>query len=86
MNNENKSLREIFVDSIVKITKPNADVITLDSIAAELNKRKIKLNYLQMSCFNYRYCINEELHALELVKIEQDVDNLKEDEIFQYHQ
>jgi hypothetical protein len=23
---------------------------------------------------------------LELVKIEQDVDNLKEDEIFQYHQ
>ena len=86
MNNENKSLREIFVDSIVKITKPNADVITLDSFADELNKRKIKLNYLQMSCFNYRYCINEELHALELVKIEQDVDNLKEDEIFQYHQ
>lgn len=86
MNNENKSLREIFVDSIVKITKPNADVITLDSFADELNKRKVKLNYLQMSCFNYRYCINEELHALELVKIEQDVDNLKEDEIFQYHQ
>ena len=86
MNNDNKTLREIFVDSIVKIKKPNADIITLDSFADELNKRKIKLNYLQMSCFNYRYCINEELHALELIKIEQDVNNLKEDEIFQYHE
>ena len=86
MTKENKNLREIFVDSIVKITKPEADIITLDSFADEFNKRKIKLNYLQMSCFNYRYCINEELHALELVRIEQDVNNLKEGEIYPYHE
>ena len=85
MNNENKTLREIFTDSIVKITKPEADIITLDSFADELNKRKIKLNYLQMSCFNYRYCINEDLHALEINKIEQDLNSFKEDEIYQYH-
>ena len=86
MKTENKSLKEIFVDSIVKITKPNSDVITLDSFADELNKRKIKLNYLQMSCFNYKYCINEELHALDIEKIEQDVNNLNENEIYQYHE
>ena len=86
MNKENKNLKEIFIDSLVKISKPNAEVITLDSFVDELNKRKIKLNYLQMNCFNYRYCINEELHALEIDKIEQDLNNLKEDEIFQYHE
>jgi len=86
MKNENKSLKEIFVDSIVKITKPNSDVITLDSFADELNKRKIKLNYLQMSCFNYKYCINEELHALDIEKIEQDINNFNENEIYQYHE
>ena len=86
MKNENKNLREIFVDSIVKITKPNTDIITLDSFADELNKRKIKLNYLQMSCFNYRYCINEDLHALEIDKIEEDINNLKDGEIYEYHE
>ena len=85
MDNENKTMREIFSDSIVKITKPNADIITLDSFADEINKRKIKLNYLQMSCFNYRYCINEDLHALDINKIEQDLNDFKEDEIYQYH-
>ena len=86
MKTENKSLKEMFVDSIVKITKPNADVITLDSFADELNKRNIKLNYLQMSCFNYKYCINEELHALDIDKIDQDIKNLNENEIYQYHE
>ena len=85
MDNENKTMREIFSDSIVKITKPNADIITLDSFADEINKRKIKLNYLQMSCFNYRYCINEDLHALDINKIEKDLNDFKEDEIYQYH-
>ena len=43
MENESKNLREIFVDSIVQITKPNEDIITLESFANELNKRaKIK--------------------------------------------
>ena len=42
MNNENKTMKEIFSDSIVKITKPNADIITLDSFADEINKRKSK--------------------------------------------
>ena len=86
MKTENKSLKEMFVDSIVKITKPNADVITLDSFADELNKRNIKLNYLQISCFNYKYCINEELHALDIDKIDQDIKNLNENEIYQYHE
>ena len=86
MSNENKSFRDIFSDSIVKITKPNADIITLDSLADELTKKNVKLNYLQMSCFNYKYCINDELHALDIEKIEKDIENLKENEIFQYHE
>ena len=86
MTDENKSFRDIFNDSIVKITKPNADIITLDSLADELNKKNVKLNYLQMSCFNYKYCINEELHALDIEKIEKDIENIKENEIYQYHE
>ena len=86
MSNENKSFRDIFSDLIVKITKPNADIITLDSLADELTKKNVKLNYLQMSCFNYKYCINDELHALDIEKIEKDIENLKENEIFQYHE
>ena len=86
MSNENKSFRDIFSDSIVKITKPNADIITLDSLADELTKKNVKLNYLQMSCFNYKYCINDEIHALDIEKIEKDIENLKENEIFQYHE
>ena len=86
MTKENKNLRDIFADSIVKITKPNADIITLDSLVDELNKKNVKLNYLQMSCFNYNYCINDELHALDIDKIEKDINNLKEDEIYQYHE
>ena len=39
-----------------------------------------------MSCFNYNYCINDELHALDIDKIEKDINNLKEDEIYQYHE
>ena len=86
MTDENKSFRDIFSDSIVKITKPNADVITLDSLADELNKKNVKLNYLQMSCFNYKYCINDELHALDIENIEKDIENIKENEIYQYHE
>ena len=86
MSNENKNFRDIFADSIVKITKPNSDIITLDSLADELTKKNVKLNYLQMSCFNYKYCINDELHALDIEKIEKDIENLKENEIFQYHE
>ena len=86
MENESKNLREIFVDSIVQITKPNADIITLESFANELNKRKISLNYLQLSCFNYKYCINNELHALDINKIEHDINNLKENVIQDYQE
>ena len=86
MTDENKTFRDIFSDSIVKISKPNADIITLDSLADELNKKNVKLNYLQMSCFNYKYCINEELHALDIEKIEKDIENIKENEIYQYHE
>ena len=86
MENESKNLREIFVDSIIQITKPNADIITLESFANQLNKRKISLNYLQLSCFNYKYCINNELHALDINKIENDINNLKENVIQDYQE
>ena len=65
MKNENKNLREIFVDSIVKITKPNADIITLDSFADELNKRKIKLNYLYLLLF-YLFQEHVNLHLCNI--------------------
>ena len=84
MRNENKDLRKLFVDSIVTISKPKSDVITLDSFNDELNKRNVNLSFLQMSCINNRYCINEELHALDIKQIENDIKNLKDNEINNY--
>ena len=84
MLDEKKDIRQLFSDSIVTITKPNSDVITLDSFNDELIKRKIKLNYLQLSCINNKYSINEELHALDIKKIEEDINNLNEKEINNY--
>ena len=84
MMDEKKSLRQLFVDSIVTISKPNSDIITLDSFNDELNKRNINLNYLQMSCINNKYCVNEELHALDIKQIENDINNLKENKINNY--
>ena len=84
MMDEKKSLRQLFVDSIVTISKPNSDIITLDSFNDELNKRNININYLQMSCINNKYCVNEELHALDIKQIENDINNLKENEINNY--
>ena len=86
MIDENKNLNKLFLDSIVKINKPkpNMEVITLESFNDELNKRNVNLNNIQMSCINNKYCINEELRALDLKQMEEDINNLKENEINNY--
>ena len=81
LEEEKTNLRQLFTDSIVTINKPKCEVITLDSFNNELNKRNINLNYLQISCINNKYCINDELYALDINKIEKDISNLKENEI-----
>ena len=84
MTEEKKDLRTLFIDSIVKIAMPNTEIITLESFNNELNKRNININHLQLSCINNKYCVNNELHALEISKIENDINNLKENEINNY--
>ena len=84
MTDENKDIKELFNDSIVTINKPKTEIITLESFSDELNKRNINLNYLQISCINNKYCVNEELNALDINKIEEDINNLKENEINNY--
>ena len=81
LEEEKTNLRQLFNDSIVTISKPECEVITLESFNNELNKRNINLNYLQISCINNKYCINDELYALDINKIEKDISNLKENEI-----
>ena len=74
---EKKDIRKLFCDSIKKINNPDTDIITLESLNNELNKRKINLNKLQISCINQKYCVNEEMNALEIKQIEDDINNLK---------
>ena len=77
MMDEKKDIRKLFCDSIKKINNPDTDIITLESLNNELNKRKISLNKLQISCINQKYCVNEEMNALEIKQIEDDINNLK---------
>ena len=84
MTDENKDIKELFNNSIVTINKPKMEIITLESFSEELNKRNINLNYLQISCINNKYCVNEEMNALDINKIEEDINNLKENEINNY--
>ena len=77
MMDEKKDIRKLFCDSIKKINNPDTDIITLESLNNELNKRKINLNKLQISCINQKYCVNEEMNALEIKQIEDDINNLK---------
>ena len=77
MKDENKEFRELFSESIETIENTNTDIISLESFINELNKKDITLNSLQISCFNKKYCINEELHSLEIKQIEEDVNNFK---------
>lgn len=75
MSDENKEFKQLFNESITKIDNSNTEIISLESFIDELNKRNIKLNYLQISCINKKYCINEELHSLEIKQIEEDINN-----------
>ena len=77
MIDENKEFRQLFGDSIVKIENSNNDIIVLESLINELDKRNITLNNLQITCINKKYCINEELHYLDIKKIEEDTNNFK---------
>ena len=65
MDEEKKDLRTLFADSIVKIQSPEADIISIDSFRDELFKRNVNINSKRLSCLNFKYCVNEELHALE---------------------
>ncbi len=76
MMDENKDLRQLFGDSIVTLNKPRIDAISLESFNNVLNQRNINLNYLQLSCFNNKFCVNKELHALDVKRIEEEVNNI----------
>ena len=78
MFEEKKDLRTLFADSIVKITSPDTDIITLDSFRNELNKRNVNINIVRLVCLKTKYCVNEELKALDLKKIEEDINKLNE--------
>ena len=76
MMDENKDLRQLFGDSIVTLNKPRIDAISLESFNNVLNQRNINLNYLQLSCFNNKFCVNKELHALDVKRIEEELNNI----------
>ena len=84
MIEEKKDLRTLLADSIVKITSPDTDIITLDSFRNELNKRNVNINIVRLVCLKTKYCVNEELNALDIKKIEEDVNKLNENIINNY--
>ena len=77
MEKEKKDIKILFGDSIIKNSEQNKDIITIESFSNELNKRDITLNQLQISCFNKKYCINEETNTLDFRQIENDVIKFK---------
>ena len=74
---ENKDLRKLFEDIIIKHNNTDKEIINLESLNQLLNKRKIKLNDLQITCIKKKYCTNEEKDELEILKIENDINNYK---------
>ena len=77
IEDEKKDLRKIFCNSIVQKTNPKREMIKLESLNDELNKRNIYLNNLQISCINQKYCINKEMNGLDINQIEDDINNFK---------
>ena len=73
MEKEKKNCFQVFDDSIVKISQPECDIITIESFNDELVKRGINLNELQLSCICNKYCINEDLKALNIHQINSDI-------------
>ena len=51
------------------------DIVTIESFVNNLKNRNIKLNKLQISCFNKKYCINEKMNGLDIKQIENDIIN-----------
>ena len=84
MDEEKKDLRTLFADSIVKMQNPETDIISIDSFRDELFKRNVNINSKRLSCLNKKYCINAELHALDISKIEEDINKLKENIVNDY--
>ena len=86
MEKENKTCYNVFEDSIVKISQPECDIITIESFNDELVKRGINLTELQISCICNKYCINEKLKALNVPQIDLDIkkinieNDIKDDE------
>ena len=76
MEKEKKNCFQVFDDSIVKISQPECDIITIDSFNDELVKRGINLNELQLSCICNKYCINEDLKALNIHQINSDIQKI----------
>ena len=73
MEKENKTCYNVFEDSIVKISQPECDIITIESFNDELVKRGINLTELQISCICNKYCINEKLKALNIPQMDSDI-------------
>ena len=63
---------------------PETDIISIDSFRDELFKRNVNINSKRLSCLNKKYCINAELHALDISKIEEDINKLKENIVNDY--
>jgi hypothetical protein len=84
MDEEKKDLRTLFADSIVKIQSPEIDIISIESFRDELFKRNVNINSKRLSCLNDKYCVNAELHALDISKIEEDINKLKENIVNDY--
>ena len=77
LTNKNKTLYELFKDSIVTISKPqNYEIITIDSLNTELNKENIFLTDIQLSCLFNKYCVNEELKALDVKTLYNDINKV----------
>ena len=77
MIDENKNLRNLFENDIVKIENTDKEIIYLESLNKELNKRNIILNDLQIICIKKKYCMNEQKDELEIKQIEDDINNFK---------
>ena len=77
LTNKNKTLYELFKDSIVTISKPqNYEIITIESLNTELNKENIFLTDIQLSCLFNKYCVNEELKALDVKTLYNDINKV----------
>lgn len=74
MESENKKLIEFFTDNIVKIKNPPTSGVTIDSFYNKLIDKGVNLTELQLSCLYNKYCVNDELKAIDICQIEKDIE------------